>query len=175
MSNIYFISGIHGVGKTTLCKLLQKELTINHYSCSDLIKQNSCYIEESKVVINADKNQNILLDALGKLDESIILLDGHFCLIGREEDIIKLNHDLFKSIAPKVIINVTCHEEEIRKRLLKRDGRCLSIEKLRELQKAESSSAIEISNQLQIPIYQYESGEQLNTLLEHLQLPSNIS
>ncbi|TOB99405.1 hypothetical protein CGJ93_24370, partial [Vibrio parahaemolyticus] len=36
MKNI-FISGIHGVGKTTLAKELSKKLELQHYACSSLI------------------------------------------------------------------------------------------------------------------------------------------
>lgn len=38
-SNIIFIAGIHGVGKSTLCKKLSSRYNIEHYSASELIKK----------------------------------------------------------------------------------------------------------------------------------------
>ena len=38
------------------------------------------YLEESKKVSNAARNQEVLLRALGELKEEQVLLDGHFCL-----------------------------------------------------------------------------------------------
>ena len=37
--NINFIGGIHGVGKTTFCKLLTERIGYLHYSASSLIKE----------------------------------------------------------------------------------------------------------------------------------------
>ena len=164
----YFISGIHGVGKSTLCQMISQKLNIKQYSCSELIKNNSMYIETSKMVANANDNQDVLLNAITKISDKKILLDGHFCLINNAEKVIKLEHTIFEAISPKLIINVTCNEELIMNRLLKRDGKCLSLDKLQELQEAEISSARQFSNSFKIPIYQYTSEDPIEELVNIL-------
>ncbi|WP_394147669.1 ATP-binding protein [Shewanella atlantica] len=159
MSSIIFISGIHGVGKTTFCNEITKYLDCKHYSCSDLIKKNSSYVEISKKVTNVDHNQLVLQHALASITDSIYLLDGHFCLLDKEENVIQLDLALFKSIGPKVIVNINCNTEIIQKRLKSRDGNTLSISKLTEFQSAEKAMSSEAARTLGIPYIEYTSPE----------------
>ncbi len=166
MSKIIFISGIHGVGKGTLCRSLQELVGYPIYACSDLIKQNSSYIESSKVVSNADKNQQALLVGLNKITEDVIFLDGHFCLIGKDEQVIELGFETFDAIKPFKIVNVTCDETVVNQRLVTRDGDALCVETLRNLQLAESIRAKDFASSRCIPLINYESGSDENELLE---------
>lgn len=82
--NIIFIAGVHGVGKTTICNKIKKEVNLNTYSSSDLIKRyNSSILSEEKQVNDVNDNQDILLKAISKFvdNNEVILLDGHFTLI----------------------------------------------------------------------------------------------
>lgn len=45
--NIHFFGGIHGVGKTFLCKRLSSQLSIKHFSAGELINQG---IQKNKEV-----------------------------------------------------------------------------------------------------------------------------
>lgn len=166
MKEIIFISGIHGVGKTTLCNQIKKHIEINNYSCSDIIKDNSDYVETSKVISNAEKNQTILLDGLKKIKDNKFLLDGHFFLIGKEDKIIELDKNVFFNIAPSIIINISCPVEVVKERLEYRDGKSFSLDLLNKLQSLESQGAKDIAEELDIPIYEYNSGDSIDELIK---------
>lgn len=168
MKEIYFISGIHGVGKGTLCHQLNAELGLPIYSCSDLIKQNSGYIENSKVVTTAERNQEALIQGLSKINEERLLLDGHFCLIGKDKTIIELEDNVFDAIAPAVVINVVCEPEVIHERLLKRDGNAISADELELLQLKETARAEEYCEANSISLYHYQSSNSIDLLLKTL-------
>ena len=53
--NINFIGGIHGVGKTTFCKLLTERIGYLHYSASSLIKEYK-NLEKDKKVDKVNEN-----------------------------------------------------------------------------------------------------------------------
>ncbi len=168
MKKIIFISGVHGVGKTTLCNEIKNHIEINSYSCSDLIKKHSNFIEKSKVVDDSDKNQFVLLQAVDEIKDSQFILDGHFCLIGRDSLIIKLEQDVFLNMLPSMIINVSCPVEIIKKRLFNRDGCDFSKGLLEQLQIEESGMAEYISTVLNIPLYEYNSGDPIDGILNAL-------
>jgi len=165
LKEIYFVSGIHGAGKGTLCAQLNSELGLPVYSCSELIKQNSEYVEDSKVVTTAERNQEALIRGLEKVKEDRLLLDGHFCLIGKEEEIIVLDDLVFDTISPVAVINVICDATIVHERLLKRDGKAISVDVLGSLQVKETSRAEEYCNKNSIGLFNYQSATPLDTLL----------
>lgn len=137
MPKIIFVSGVHGVGKSTLCGNLSEKFGWAHYSCSDLIKENSDYVESSKLVSTADRNQQALLMGLSKLTQEVVLLDGHFCLLDKDEQVIELPFEVFDAISPSAILLATCDEEMIHQRLELRGGHVLALGKIVELQQHE--------------------------------------
>ncbi|OEF21056.1 hypothetical protein A145_04935 [Vibrio splendidus 5S-101] len=165
MKEIYFVSGIHGAGKGTLCNQLESELGMPIYSCSDLIKQNSEYVEDSKVVTTAERNQEALIQGLNKIKEDKFLLDGHFCLMGKEGHIIELDDMVFDTISPVAVINVTCDPSVVYDRLLKRDLEAISSDKLNELQVKETARAEEYCKARSIGLYEYESTASIEQLV----------
>ncbi|MBU2896779.1 ATP-binding protein [Vibrio hepatarius] len=170
MNKLVFISGVHGVGKSTLCSQINSFVDIRSYSCSDIIKANSAYVETSKVVDKAEANQRALLEGISKLDDENILLDGHFCLVGKNETIIELDYQVFQDIKPDVVINVFSDAQEIHRRLVSRDGDCISLELIDKLQKQESHNAHEFCSKNGVRIVDYKSGDDVSTLLRALDL-----
>ncbi|MEI8628384.1 ATP-binding protein [Vibrio sp. M60_M70] len=168
MSKIIFVSGVHGVGKSTLCGKLSETFGWAHYSCSDLIKQNSDYIESSKLVSTADKNQQALLKGLSQLTEEVVLLDGHFCLLDKEEQIIELTFDVFDAISPSAILLVTCEEATIHQRLKQRGGHVLDLDKIVELQKHEADRSNSYRASSSSKLFEYCSPEPTDELLAEL-------
>ena len=84
-----FVAGSYGVGKSTLCAALSKQLNIPTYSAGDLISFiNGEKYGANKVVHNKDTNQDILATEVEKKlnQKPTILLAGHFCIFD------KLNH-----------------------------------------------------------------------------------
>ncbi|WP_345874221.1 ATP-binding protein [Shewanella algae] len=166
MKKIYFISGVHGVGKGTLCRQLKSEIGISFYSCSDLIKQNSDYIEDGKVVTSAERNQVALIRGLSKINEEVFLLDGHFCLIGKEQSVIELDDNVFDAIGPVAVINVVCEPSIIHERLLKRDGKAIGPDMIELLQLKETERAEKYCKANSISLFNYQSPKPIEQLLE---------
>ncbi|WP_417538200.1 ATP-binding protein [Marinomonas sp.] len=131
MKKIVFIAGIHGVGKTTFCQKIQEDVAIKHYSCSTLIKENSDYIETSKTIDKAERNQLILIESLNQISDEKLLLDGHFCLIDKNNSVLRLDDSVFESLNLSAIVVLSCDARTIHSRLQERDGTTFSIGKLR--------------------------------------------
>ncbi|EGQ9309959.1 ATP-binding protein [Vibrio vulnificus] len=168
MPKIIFVSGVHGVGKSTLCGKLSEKFRWSHYSCSDLIKENSDYVEGTKLVSSADKNQQALLIGLSQLTEEVVLLDGHFCLLNDEEQVIELPFEVFDAISPSAILLVTCEEETIHQRLKQRGGHVISLDKLAELQKHEILRSKHYSSQSNCKLFDYRSPNPCADLMSDL-------
>jgi len=168
LKNIIFVSGIHGVGKGTLCKKLNREIGFEHYSCSEIIKENSSYQENSKLVSDAEANQRALIKGIIKIEATNIFLDGHFCLLTKDLSIIEIDDSIFTSINPSKIINISCDEQEIANRLYKRDGHSLPFKILQEMQNLEILKAEKLAVDLSIPIYKFQSGENIQELIRWL-------
>lgn len=150
--NIIFIGGIHGVGKTTICKNISKSLNIEHYSSIDLIKNiKSTYINKDKKVKDISGNQNTLLQAIDiYLDESMSLLDGHFCLLDEFGSIKEISNEIFKEINIIKIIILVDSPEKIVERLRNRDSNKCSLDFIKEFQKREIEYGKLISEELNI-------------------------
>lgn len=161
---IIFVGGIHGVGKTTLCKKLSTILKIRHYSAGELIElENKSNF--SKQVSDINKNQNILLNALTNLvtDDSIIL-DGHFSLINSKSVIEKIDKSVFMEIGISLVITLHGNEIDIYNRLINRDGKSLSIEKIIEFQNIELKYAEEIAKLINVNYKNFHVGSDIRLI-----------
>ncbi|MGD8115221.1 ATP-binding protein [Vibrio sp. TRT 29B02] len=168
MPKIIFVSGVHGVGKSTLCGKLSEKFGWAHYSCSDLIKENSDYVESSKLVSTADKNQQALLRGISRLTEEVVLLDGHFCLLDKDEQVIELPFEVFDAISPSAILLATCDEETIHQRLELRGGHVFALGKIVELQQHEVKRSKLYSESTSCRLLEYRSPEPIDELLGEL-------
>lgn len=148
---IIFVSGIHGVGKTTLCKKISKNLSLKHYSASQLIS-NLKYID--KKVSNVSENQNDLLESINRNfnNEEYYILDGHFCLLDSCGIIVRVPFETFKSLGLKAIIVLVDEEQEILNRLSHRDGKSYNIAFIKKFQENEIYYAKEIAYNIGVPL-----------------------
>ncbi|EOG1982197.1 TPA: AAA family ATPase [Proteus mirabilis] len=80
-----FISGVHGVGKSFLCdQFIKLNNNFIHISSSELISSvRKKSWDDNKIVLTPEENQSALLQELETYNNKNILLDGHFCLIGK--------------------------------------------------------------------------------------------
>lgn len=155
IKNIIFIGGIHGVGKTTICNKLSKELSIKHYSSSNLIARlDSQRIKKDKRANNILDNQDILLRAIELfLDEDkTYLLDGHFCLIDRKHSIQEVPTMVFEKMGIKGIVVISDYEIKILERLKSRDGKDYSMEFINRFQEKEIYHANYVAEQIKVPV-----------------------
>lgn len=153
--NIIFVGGIHGVGKTTLCKKISKELSIDQFSSSDLIFMlDSRKIKQDKRVNNIRNNQKMLLESMKYFldDDKVYLLDGHFSLIDSDNSIREIPIEVFELLGIRGIIILFDCEEKILERLKDRDNRDYSLEFIRNFQEKEISYAKQVAEKIKVPI-----------------------
>ena len=167
LSHILFFGGIHGVGKSTFCDKLHKDLCIDTVSASYLIKSEKELIEQEnydKKVQDISNNQSLLLKALKKKSLSgDFILDGHFCLLNANGNIERIPLDTFKQINPRVLFLLEAEPEDVVKNLERRDGKKYDIELIKEMLKEERSYAEHISNTINKPLSIIQHSDYLNT------------
>ncbi len=153
---VIFVSGVYGVGKTTICNLLSNELSIPSFSSSELIsKHNGEEYGVNKFVEDKDKNQLILIKAVKENLEAKpkFLLNGHFCILNSNNEIEYLPNFVYEELSLTKIILLEAEPENIYKNLQKRDKKNYSIEIIEELLKSERKQASKIASMLNIPLY----------------------
>ena len=85
-NGIIFIAGVYGVGKSTLCDKVSKQINIPDFSAGDMIsKVNGETYGVNKAVKDKKSNQNILVNEVKeKLKKTeTFMLTGHFCIFPR--------------------------------------------------------------------------------------------
>ncbi|MBD2569276.1 ATP-binding protein [Anabaena lutea] len=171
---IIFVGGIHGVGKTTLCKNIESRYNIKHFSASNLIAEEKT--EEhlrNKQVKNIAGNQDFLVTAINKYfkSEHWYLLDGHFCLLNKDNEITKIPYSTYEDISPSAILILVDEPENIYTRLSLRDSIKYNLALLRSFQEQEIDYADYIKDKLNIPYIMYntsESEDKIYTFIEDL-------
>lgn len=154
-----FVGGVHCVGKTYFCKQINKMVGINSYTVSDLIYDTENTLYRDKRVENINKNQEILLERVSKIKDKEFLLDGHFCLLDKEESIIKIPYDIFKKLQPNKIVIITDEPKTIVTRRRDRDDVIVKKSKIVQFQNIEIEYAIDVANKLGIPYFIFDNGQ----------------
>jgi len=156
-TQLIFIAGIHGVGKSTFCNDFETlHPNLECFSASSLIKNyKSNAFTDSKQVPNIDANQDVLINALKsqKITKDLVLLDGHFCLFDSEFIPQEIPLEVFLKLNLNLIILLTAPIELIIERMKSRDGKLHSVDKLSELQDLEISAAKNTAEKLNIPLF----------------------
>lgn len=120
------VAGIHAVGKSFLCAPFAEMRGWKHRSASQLIKEElgSANWSENKQVNDADTNQRALVAAVRRANANgdQLLLDGHFVLRGRNDELIPLGPDVFADLNLNGVVLLEARPELILERLLTRDG-----------------------------------------------------
>lgn len=150
---LIFLGGVHGVGKSTLCNEI---FTKHGYPCvtaSSLIKSYTA-INQDKTVKNIEDNQQKLLTqlALEKKRHEKIVLDGHYCIINLDKEIIPIELNIFSEINPSALLLLKDCPKKIVSRLKNRDLHDWDESFIKNFQEAEESHAIYLSKELQVPL-----------------------
>lgn len=151
---IIFIAGVHGVGKSFLCKNYSIKHSILHKSASQLIREfDSESISVNKQTKDINRNQEILTQAVNSIhtQNKSMLLDGHFILINTTGDFISINPIVFKNLNIDGIVLIENDQNVIEKRLSERDRGLVSfnIERMLTLEKEQ---ALLVANSYSIPL-----------------------
>jgi adenylate kinase len=164
-----FVAGIHGVGKSFFCSSLSNQLNMPHYSSSQLIfnKKQELY-NSNKYIKNPNENQTFLLDSLATISikERSYILDGHFCLLNQEGEIVKIPESTFLDINPSVVILLIDNVNSIVERLHQRDGKQYDIELMELFQNKELKYAKYITAKLDVPLKVINSREENIEILD---------
>ena len=155
-SKIIFLAGIHGIGKTTFCETISSELDVEHFSAGELISRiNKEEYSNNKIVTDVTGNQNSLLSAVNKYLQHgrWYLLDGHFCLMNKDDSISEIPYQIFKTLSLMGIIVFFDDIDCIRDRLNKRDNVTYDIDLLNSFQEQELTYSKLVADKLGIPYF----------------------
>ena len=150
-----FVAGIHGVGKTHLCKELSTLLDLRHMSAGELIRRSKQEaLTTDKNVVNVRQNQDLLVTALNDYlqREPLDLLDGHFCLLKGNGQIEKISGTVFEQISPLAVVILRDDPDAVRKRLESRDSSQYASVLLQDLQHCEVQHATAVCRDYGFPL-----------------------
>ncbi|WFR55398.1 ATP-binding protein [Anaerocolumna sp. AGMB13025] len=167
-----FISGIHGAGKSYFTERIKEQCNIVTYSASTLIANYKGYTFKSdKKVDNISSNQQILSTVIKEkriTDKEEFLLDGHFCLLNKNNEITRIGLDTFIELSPNAIILITELPEIIVERRKTRDNVRVNIETTMQFQNEEIACAKEVANILKIPLFISKGSADINNAINFL-------
>ena len=152
---IAFIGGIHGVGKSTICRHICNVLNLEYLSASELLKWKEINEDaKNKKVKDIPSTQNRLI--LG-LTNSIqngknYLLDGHYCLLNSDNEVVNIPLETFEKINPISLNLILGDITEIKNRLETRDNKPYEYALLERLQSQELIRAKQLSKKLGITL-----------------------
>jgi adenylate kinase len=158
--NIVFLGGVHGVGKSSICKKISRYLKIEHLSSGHLLQwQSNNQNANEKLVSDIHNTQNRLIQTLRTTVKpgAKYLLDGHLCLLNKNRKIEKVPYDVFKYISPVIVSILVSKAIEIQERLLQRDNVSYSLDLIQQMQQTEVEYGRELAEYFNIPFLVIES------------------
>ena len=160
-ASFVFLGGIHGVGKTTVCKRAFIPAGYRCVTASSLIQAYDVRSDQNKRVENVADNQSALIEQLvfEKKHHNRLLLDGHYCLINNKNKFEPIDIDVFRRINPSIFILLKDCPYEIARRLKSRDGKRWDQPFIEQFQKTEEQHAQYISHELNIPLQIFSNEE----------------
>jgi len=154
-NNIAFLGGIHGVGKSTVCRQICDVLHLEHLAASDLLKWKEISEDaRDKKVSSIPATQDRLLSGLTNAvqRDKNYLLDGHYCLLNKDNEVIEVPVDTFNFISPVSLNIIVGDITEIKNRLEKRDERPYNLDLLKKMQDNELKYANRLSKILGVTL-----------------------
>ncbi|MDA7967788.1 MAG: ATP-binding protein [Gammaproteobacteria bacterium] len=149
MKNIIFLGGIHRVGKSTLARAFCKDSALIHKSAGYLIGS----VGADKQVADVSGNQARLIEAVNNLDRTAkYLLDGHFCLWGKDGQIKPIETEVFEKLFLAAVILLQGDVQVIQNRIRELGERNCTVAFLEDFQQKELEQAKKISKTLDIPM-----------------------
>lgn len=167
LGSVVFVSGVYGVGKSTLCERLSKKCGISFYSAGDLISDlNGEKYGANKIVRDKDLNQYILVNRILEIleNEKMLLLAGHFCILGKNGQVERLPSDTYGKLQLSSIILLESEPDIIAQNLSRRDGKKYSLKQIEEFLWTERDCAISTAELLHIPLNIHKVDFSLNDL-----------
>ena len=160
---LVFVGGIHGVGKTTVCRLLAELLPAEHVTAGALIRKTAMASETvvvgvgNKAVPDVARNQSLLLRGLdvyrAGAGAAPILLDGHFSLLEPSGAVVDISMSVFAALGPVAVLLIEAAHEVVYGRLVQRDSAAPPLAIISLLAERERACAIQVCAALNIPLW----------------------
>lgn len=165
---IFFVGGIHGTGKSTLCKAVAAELPAEHLSAGRLARAAGSLESTTKFVADVAANQRRLLDAISERRTRLgdVILDGHFCVINKSREIERIPVQVFASIDPAALVHVSGDSDVICTRLSDRDGVDYDRGFIETFGQVEATHASEVARSLRRPILNVDGSTPASRVAE---------
>lgn len=160
-SSTLFVGGVHGVGKSTICRKVLDALGYKCLTASFLISEFGKRVESSKAVIDVSGNQAALISQwnIERKGHHRLALDGHFSLVDSEGRIAPVDVAVFQNIGPDKFVLIRGDCEEIAKRLKDRDGQKWSAAFVEDFQCVEEEHARHVSEKLNAPLVVFDDAD----------------
>ena len=172
-----FCGGVHGVGKTSLCRALATRIDAEHVSAGALLRSVGLSQVGEHLVESVARNQEYLLDALRDWRQQNvgkrILLDGHFCLVEPIQRIVPIPVSVFAAVRADALVLLLDEPDEIATRIVARDQRILDETFIRAFQQREIEHAEFVSKTLDLPLKHAQRKDALSVFadwLKHVQV-----
>lgn len=161
---LYFVGGVHGVGKSTMCKIYASSHDAVHISAGALIRQgkNDFVDISEKIVGDIADNQRLLIAGIAALPAvGTFIMDGHFAVLNSERMPTPIDLSVFQDLGISGVIVVVDNPSEISNRIENRDRRYVSARDVAKLQRLERKRGEEVAQALNIPFATVTSGDKL--------------
>ncbi|MGU1385698.1 ATP-binding protein [Pseudomonas aeruginosa] len=168
---VIFIAGVYGVGKSSLCAKLSRQLGVPWFTASDIIKQErgAASWGRQKLTSEIERNQASLISGVRKLSlaHERIILDGHFALLNQDRSINLVSMETFVGLNVEIAVLLEDDSERIARRLFERDKESWDLRLLNRLGLAERKRAEEFSRECNVPlgIFNYNSAAEVSRFL----------
>lgn len=166
--NIIFVGGIHGVGKSTVCKLVSEKIELEYLSASDVLKWRDIKPDyKDKNVEDIDFTQDRLILGLNEAvkKDKRYLLDGHFCLFNATGEVSRIPLKTFTEIRPILVCSVLGDPADVAQRLNTRDSKKYNLDMLHSMQEEGRLYGSIIARTLEIPYIEISNSQ--SHILEH--------
>jgi adenylate kinase len=154
--HLIFLAGIHGVGKSYLGTPVAKNLGMDYFTASQLIREEKGRATwgVDKHVAEIDDNQLALIRAVARKrsEAQSILLDGHFVLRGQLGELIRLEKNVFAELKFSAVILLTENPQTVARRIEERDGVTTDHASITNLANEEYSHAHDVCGTLGVPL-----------------------
>jgi len=159
-----FVCGVHGSGKSSLCKELAQVLPAAHITAGGLIREAAASTHvvtvgaQDKQVPDVDANQAVILAGLAAFyartaeDERPLLLDGHCTLLTPTGEIADVPMSVFEAIRPVAVVLVESSSEVVHQRLAARAADAPSASMIQSHADRERERATAVSTALSVPL-----------------------
>ena len=160
MSYVFFMGGVHGVGKTTIAKSVADQMGFITATCSSIIRDEQS--SNALSIPNAgsiDRNQEALVRGVEKMRGKgrPLLLDGHFSLLASGVTPTEIPISFFHELNPDGIILIEEIASEIVRRIWGRDGQLISILTMEERILFERNCALNVAKEMNQELWKSNS------------------